>query len=737
MADGVVLGTNTARDGSAGDAQRAHEIAVARDALLRRSIYDGILIGAAVLVALAVVAPSPPAVVITGCLFAATPLVLALATLGLANVRVPYFAVGFVTAALLVGAYCVTGIAATSGSPLSLALTASLLVLALVPYFAAVWASTAVAGKSELRPSLPCDAIGLVSVATLLIVSFMAVVGTALPHFAIVAPLLTALYCACILPPMIANWLQARREGKVPVKRGDKQPNHISGLGASTFILFAVVVVTLGLWAAATDTQASISVYAGLIVLFGLMIAFGIVAFGLPQSKTLGQVYGLLKLASKPIGWLFSTIDSLMVFAVANALGANSTHWIARFALLLGSLIPCAVLGWWLPAPFGLIPLTLALVGSVAIARRWAWMEEDRENVMLARKFQGDHIRVGFAQDLKDEALVGFAVLFVIVPIALRQLHLTFQGQAFEIGSAGDINELLAWLSFFGTEMAKAVPFVDWTEIYRVNGSSSIRLNEESVGIGQHIVFGMRILVDLVLLAAFLQAISIMQRTKKLKEMFYVEGTLNRLDPFIEPHEFRKLVERTPSGIQLNSGAFKDFPVYDPDRLEELKQLGDHDEVGFVAAKLLERDELGGPEEQLLREAKRASPNLEKCLALLEMLADAPYQTLKIGPLKAAHYEFNDRAQFFPVRFAIVQQIVRALPESVRVNALSEVLIGPAAGVQDPRQQVRLLALQALFHPAIEGNRVAQASIRHAASHDPAGGVKNAAREMLEYSSDW
>lgn len=97
--------------------------------------------------------------------------------------------------------------------------------------------------------------------------------------------------------------------------------------------------------------------------------------------------------------------------------------------------------------------------------------------------------------------------------------------------------------------MAKAVPLVDWTEIYQVNGSSPIHLDEEVIGAGQHVVFGMRVLVDLVLLAAFLQAISITQWTKNLKEMFYSERSINSLDPFVEPHEFRKLVRQDSSNF--------------------------------------------------------------------------------------------------------------------------------------------------------------------------------------------
>lgn len=701
------------------------------------SFLDAMIAGGSCFAALAILLPPNAAMLMAGLFACVVPLVTAIAVLGYTNTRVPYVLVGAATCIMIGGAYLLSVVEFDGQPHLHIEVVAVLFAIAIAPQYVALWSSAKRSNRTDNKPDMPCNGIGFVSVAVLLVVASIACVGFWLPEFAIDERVLTGIYAAAMVPPVAANWLQARREQRLPVKRGDKQPDHISGLGASTLILFVIVVVTLGLWATATGVQAQISVYAGLIVLVGLLAAFGVVAFGLPSSTRLNRLHEFSKTLAMPIGWVFSMLDSLLVFAVANALGANERDPVHRFALLLGTILPSAALGWWLPAPYGLVPLMLALLGSIAIARRWAWVEEDRENAMLARRFDGDHIRVGFTQDLKDEALVGFAILFVVVPIGLRQLHLTIPGGAFTINPVTDVDSLFAWLSFFGTEMAKAVPFVDWTEIYRVKGDSTIKLHEATIGAGQHVVFGMRILVDLVLLAAFLQAIAITQRTRKLKQMFYDEESLDRLDPFIEPHEFRKLVRRGPNGLEIIEPDFKAFPVYDPDRLEELKQRGEQDELGFVAARLLDRDEEGGPEEQLARMARHGNPNLEKCLGLLSEIAELPGNEVKIGPLKAAHYQLNRYASLMTVRKAIAEQIVRAEPLEIRVNALSEILIGPTPDVLDPRQQVRLVALRGLFQPAIQGNRVAQASIRHAAANDPAGAVRSAASEMLEYSSTW
>jgi hypothetical protein len=74
------------------------------------------------------------------------------------------------------------------------------------------------------------------------------------------------------------------------------------------------------------------------------------------------------------------------------------------------------------------------------------------------------------------------------------------------------------------------------------------------------------------------------------------------------------------------------------------------------------------------------------------------------------------------IRLGIAEQIARALPDDQAVNALSEILIGPASGPlspQDPRQEIRMVALHALFRVALAGNIVARSSIRHAAANDP------------------
>jgi hypothetical protein len=641
----------------------------------------------------------------------------------------PYYAVTPLTAlALSGGALLVVNLAFRS-TPVG-ALHAALLygVSQIAPLLALFCALRA--PHEGAKPVLPVVAIGGCGLVTLVGMAALAVFSTQAIPLSANAPLTCALYAIGLTPALIANWAQARREKRLPVEKSDKQPDHISGISAGGLVLFVLLILVLGIWAAEQGLTAQIDTLAGSIVIFGLAGAFLLLALlpFMPPSPMATGALKIVRLVLSPFGWLASWLDSLMVFPLAGTLGATQSKWERRYLLLLGNTVPCSLLGWYLPPPYGLVALIFALIGAIAIARRWAWIEEDRENAMLNRKFEGNHLRVGFGQDLRDETLVAFMTLLFLVPLALRQLYLMLGPDTFEIANAAVANDPLAWFTFFGTELAKALPFVDWAEVYHVEGNAAIHLDPERITPGNHVIFASRILVDLVLLAAFLQAISVANRTKKLKEMFENE-TLDQLDPFLEPGAFRKLVINGPNGFELNEAAVKQFPRYNEDRLEVLKQRGDKDELGFVARRLLERYAEGGPEDQILDQAKRAKPNREKCDELIDTLRMATL--VRIGPLKAAHFNLNTKPDFWFVRQQIAELIARQTEEPAALNALSEILIGPGPGVADARQEVRYAALLGLYKPAVSGNQIARVSIARARG-DNAARVREEAERICK-----
>lgn len=316
----------------------------------------------------------------------------------------------------------------------------------------------------------------------------------------------------------------------------------------------------------------------------------------------------------------------------------------------------------------------------------------------------------------------------------MRQLYIFVGPDTFDVEAAVGRDRYDAWLSFFGTELAKALPFVDWAEVYHVQGAAPIKLDDQKITAGNHIIFATRILVDLVLLAAFLQAISIAHRTSKLRNMFYKEQTIDQLDPFLEGAALSRLARRGESGLELIEAEVDAFPRYNEDRLEALKLRGAGDELGFVAAALLERYSAGGPAEQLLAEAKRPKPNRERLDELLTQLKDE--EPVPVGPVKAAHFRLNGLIAMWPVRVALTEIIAgeaTANPNDLQaLNALSEILIGLRPTVIDPRREARLEAANGLRATALAGQPVALAALAYAAENDGAAKVRQRAKEILE-----
>lgn len=224
-----------------------------------------------------------------------------------------------------------------------------------------------------------------------------------------------------------------------------------------------------------------------------------------------------------------SHLDSILVRLVAPLSGATQRH-LPHF-VLIAMMMPLCALGFILASPFGLIPIAIGMLIVLALGRRWAWLEDDRETASRLQSTEGKEIHVGFENDLKDEALLGYAWLFILVPLALNQLQeWTHSFRPIEGAASG--NAFVDWLRFFGAELAKAVPFVDWWEIYNVNVQTPFDARDAEP-LAKHLTFVARALVDLVIMAALFQALGIWQRSRA-QQRLYDAGQLDYFDPFTE-----------------------------------------------------------------------------------------------------------------------------------------------------------------------------------------------------------
>lgn len=534
--------------------------------------------------------------------------------------------------------------------------------------------------------------------------------------------------------PLIACTAQAFADKRLPVAPGGQpELKHISGVGAIFAVLFIASIAGLGIWAALGQNGFVIHREAGIVVTVGLALAFLLVAIA-PNFQTSDRfIYWLRNTGlMRAFGGFVSTLDGILVFAGAGAVGTAQTNNGLRYMLLLANLVAAGLMGWWLPAPYGIIPIAWAFMSTLAVSRRWAWVEEDRENAMLNRRFEGPHIRVGFDQDLRDEALIGFTALLILVPLGLRQVHETLDSALFVIPNPADADNLLSWLTFFGTELAKAVPFVDWAEIYQVKGDAPIRVDEETVGTAQHVIFGTRVLVDLVLLATLVQAIAVAQRASKLREMFYDDRTINRLDPFVELKAFRQLVNGERNRWILVDPLPAPFRSYDEDRLEALQSRYESDAVGFAAREILRTQ---SAELLLVEEAKLENADALKMEEYLERLRTRSDDEIAIKDLRAAHFILNDKSRHAGVREQIIALVGDHWRAPHAVSALTDFLMGQTS--RDTRAEGRLAALRGLYQPALNGDRSAQLGIRYSATHDPAAKVRDLAAAWIAANPDW
>lgn len=301
--------------------------------------------------------------------------------------------------------------------------------------------------------------------------------------------------------------------------------------------------VTVGAWAAGrklftmSDNFGLIAlavVVAGFLV---FIIAANVLGFREPREPE-GAGRRPRKTLTSGVGTSTSAVlvgfDAALVRLVAPLSGATLPGlFSAKIAIVL-VMLPLSALGFALPAPMGLAPIGFAILLILAVGRRWAWVEDDREKALRLQTTRSDKFRIGFNNDMRDEALLGYAFLFVLVPLGLRQIQLQF---GFFGGPQPDVPldavhsaDIVAWLNFFGGELAKGVPIVDWFDIYGIQQDRPFEPTDEN---GRHIIFGSRLLIDIVIIAALFQAIGIMQRNKAQENLFK-SGQVDFFDPFME-----------------------------------------------------------------------------------------------------------------------------------------------------------------------------------------------------------
>lgn len=517
---------------------------------------------------------------------------------------------------------------------------------------------------------------------------------------------------ACV-SAIVASWFRGMLDGRLPRRLGgEPRHSHISGWTFIWIVIGVVGVVELAQWAATSSANMrAVNRDWGVAVIAGLVVAF-VVAAAMPtldlEQRTAGLVAGIER-GVRPFGRILSVIDSILVFAVAGAAGATQTSTTVRYIALFGALSACGTMGYWLQPPWGLVPLAWGVMVAISISRRWAWIEGDRELAMLNRRFVGPHLRIGFTQDLRDEALLSFASLLILAPLMLRQAQIAALGAHIELFNVDlqHAQDLRTWLAFFGTQLAGALPFVQWAGVYDVGGADNAIVSSVA---SRHVEFAIQCIVNLILLAALLQALAISARNAAQRGLFY-EGQLDRLDPFIERREFRKLLRKTETGAwEPDPALVAAFPHYDPIHLSEFAGAERNPMLRRIANAI--RVQQGGANvaefhTELVRRSEASNRDKTALVEVLHAIRAAGPERM-LNELNAARKALNNKRSIAGARTLLMQLITEAPVSPARAQALQSALDGD----RDNLGPVRIVALRELCDSALRGDSDAVAALR-------------------------
>ncbi len=317
------------------------------------------------------------------------------------------------------------------------------------------------------------------------------------------------------------------------------------GWKAMGVIVFASLLAWLAFWStsgnlddegAARDVSelAGLWVYGALgVFLLALALGPGVVERAgttAARFRRFGGLFYFLALPAIAADWLLRN-------PIAWIIGVNLRGLVLRYGLIFLHVGLAAFAVWVVPREWpeysylSFVGLGWAFVASIAVVRKWMWVEAQFE----AASDRMNGVDASDLPDLRDEALVSLLLFFAAVPVALWQANTLFD--LFVFTGEGTPSPF-HWIGFFGAELVKAVPLVDWAEVYEVGSETHFHPNGAA---GRHVVFVTRIIVDLVLLGALLHALERMGRISRQRREFDA-GLRTLVDPFLENKIFAGLV---------------------------------------------------------------------------------------------------------------------------------------------------------------------------------------------------
>jgi hypothetical protein len=522
--------------------------------------------------------------------------------------------------------------------------------------------------------------------------------------------------------------IEAKNRG-APSLQGIARSDHITGFGAFVGLLLLATIVIAAVLGQLNYMNFTIPEQAGYGAFAILGAGFLLIAFAprVTNVSGVGQFVRILRGFSAPldpIGRVMSLIDSWLVYSVAPVSGSTLKSVTARYGVLTFHLAAATMFTWYGAPPFGLFGMVWGIIVAVAVARRWAWAEAERAKHLAQPTLQPSELRVDTEQDLRNLALWGLILLVLVLPIGMRQFYLAMQSNVVFLTSGAE-DDPSAWLGFFGVELLKALPFIDWAEVYGAEGLTRIEANSP---LALHAVFAARVLIDLVFIGALVQAISISVSLSRHKRQFLLNQGVHVLDPRIEKFEIAKLA-RLRHGQWEYSEEISQFIHYDSHRLSRLRlgaAKGSRLHAALVRLFELKGLQFAPPGEQLVDVAKDAKPDRPALEAALALVAAEGHFDLEY--LSSARQFLNRKGEIEDIRQRIVLWIATRPVSPDRNRVLVDIVRG---NDMDSLAPVRILAVDALGRIARQNPEAVDALI-HVMNNDRAPTVRRKAVAVIK-----
>jgi hypothetical protein len=368
----------------------------------------------------------------------------------------------------------------------------------------------------------------------------------------------------------------------------DVRDDDAEAMGALVATLVVAFIGVLAYIAGGIGSSVAFENFYGLVLCGAVIGTFVIVVFldwiaETPLVRALSRMLRAVSRNAHILAAFYNWIDTGLVRIGASVAGMGQETTPGRYVLLGGTLLCLTILAWYLPPPLGLAPTLAGFLLAISVSRLWSWVEDDRALAAMTDFKHNAPYRIGFREDFREEALLGFIFVFTLLPIAMMQAH---EGNFFgsNMFVVPENTGFLGWFGFFGVELAKAVPIVDWAEIYEINPAADLIQFKSAAA--KHSVFLARVMVDMVLIASLLQVVGIATRNRQQKRLLK-RGHIKRLDEFVERTELGKAISVT---LRRHAGAIRtDLKGEEAAKHFNLAKLG-HD--GVVDFRRYDRDRL-------------------------------------------------------------------------------------------------------------------------------------------------